>query len=241
MRTCLFEFDCSGLRGLGVRPRSVSGEKTVTWFSGYRYYGGFEYQRGQKAATSASSTCWISGMPSSASLRRKCQTTGRSRRSRRRQSARAPMPRLQTRFATQALTSVQQQTVRPIAARHSPGAPTRRRKTRERLSLLQRQAGDQRDSPATAARARGAARTSGAARCRICRASSILMKASVAWRFSRYCLVVHCGRRRAARGAQVQANTDIGQVQNVCCVEYGDTGSVIAITFEDPGQLHRAA
>ena len=43
--TVLFEFDCSGLRSLGVRPRSVSGEKTVTWFSGYRYYGGFEYQR----------------------------------------------------------------------------------------------------------------------------------------------------------------------------------------------------
>ena len=43
--TILFEFDCSGLRSLGVKPLSVSGEKTVTWFAGNRYYGGFEYQR----------------------------------------------------------------------------------------------------------------------------------------------------------------------------------------------------
>lgn len=43
--TVLFEFDCSGLRSLGVQPRSVRGEDTMTWFSGYRYYGGFEYPR----------------------------------------------------------------------------------------------------------------------------------------------------------------------------------------------------
>ncbi len=41
----LFYFDCGGLRSLGVMPQSVSGEKPVTWFRGYRYYGGFEYQR----------------------------------------------------------------------------------------------------------------------------------------------------------------------------------------------------
>ncbi|MBR6738770.1 MAG: SpoIID/LytB domain-containing protein [Oscillospiraceae bacterium] len=43
--TVLFEFDCSGLRSLGIQPLSVQGEKTQTWFNGYRYYGGFEYQR----------------------------------------------------------------------------------------------------------------------------------------------------------------------------------------------------
>lgn len=43
--TVLFEFDCSGLRSLGIQPLSVEGEKTQTWFNGYRYYGGFEYQR----------------------------------------------------------------------------------------------------------------------------------------------------------------------------------------------------
>ena len=42
--TVLFEFDRSGLDSLGIRPIEA-GEKTVTWFRGYRYYGGFEYQR----------------------------------------------------------------------------------------------------------------------------------------------------------------------------------------------------
>ena len=41
----LFYLDCSGLRSLAVMPRSISGEKPVTWFRGYRYYGAFEYQR----------------------------------------------------------------------------------------------------------------------------------------------------------------------------------------------------
>lgn len=42
--TVLFEFDCGGLRSLGIKPVET-GEKSVTWFRGYRYYGGFEYQR----------------------------------------------------------------------------------------------------------------------------------------------------------------------------------------------------
>lgn len=42
--TILFEFDQSGLYSLGIRP-AEAGQKTVTWFRGYRYYGGFEYQR----------------------------------------------------------------------------------------------------------------------------------------------------------------------------------------------------
>ncbi len=41
----LFYFDCGGLRSLAIMPRSVAGEKPVTWFRGYRYYGSFEYQR----------------------------------------------------------------------------------------------------------------------------------------------------------------------------------------------------
>ena len=43
--TVLFEFDCGGLRSLAVQPRSLAGEKTITWSGGYRYYGGFEFQR----------------------------------------------------------------------------------------------------------------------------------------------------------------------------------------------------
>ena len=42
--TVLFAFDCKGLYSLGIQPIE-DGEKTVTWFRGARYYGGFEYQR----------------------------------------------------------------------------------------------------------------------------------------------------------------------------------------------------
>jgi len=41
----LFEFDYGGTYGLGVMPRSVSGENCETWFKGYRYSGGFQYSR----------------------------------------------------------------------------------------------------------------------------------------------------------------------------------------------------
>ncbi|MDR2606601.1 MAG: SpoIID/LytB domain-containing protein [Oscillospiraceae bacterium] len=40
----LFEFDVSGT-GLGVMPRGYFGEKALTWFKGYKYFGGFEYLR----------------------------------------------------------------------------------------------------------------------------------------------------------------------------------------------------
>ena len=40
----LFEFDCQGVRSLGVLPNGGT-KKAVTWFKGYKYYGGFEYNR----------------------------------------------------------------------------------------------------------------------------------------------------------------------------------------------------
>ena len=43
-KTVLFEFDCQGLRSLGVLPNGGE-KKAVTWFKGYKYYGGFEYNR----------------------------------------------------------------------------------------------------------------------------------------------------------------------------------------------------
>lgn len=43
--TPLFSFDGGGSVFLGIRPIETT-EKTVTWFRGYRYYGGFEYRRG---------------------------------------------------------------------------------------------------------------------------------------------------------------------------------------------------
>ena len=39
----LFEFDCSGAKSLGVLP--VGADKTLTWFKGNTWYGGFEYRR----------------------------------------------------------------------------------------------------------------------------------------------------------------------------------------------------
>lgn len=40
----LFEFDCSGAKSLGILPNGGA-EGTLTWFKGYRWYGGFEYRR----------------------------------------------------------------------------------------------------------------------------------------------------------------------------------------------------
>ena len=41
----LFQFDCGERRSLAVMPTAEEGEKATTWFKGYRYYGGFQYQR----------------------------------------------------------------------------------------------------------------------------------------------------------------------------------------------------
>ncbi len=41
--TILFEFDCSGAKSLGIQPTGA--EQTLTWFKGYKWYGGFEYRR----------------------------------------------------------------------------------------------------------------------------------------------------------------------------------------------------
>jgi stage II sporulation protein D len=42
--TVLFEFDCQGAQSLGVLPNG-QGSGAVTWFKGYKYFGGFEYAR----------------------------------------------------------------------------------------------------------------------------------------------------------------------------------------------------
>lgn len=42
--TILFEFDCSGAKSLGILPDGGRGEP-LTWFKGYKWYGGFEYRR----------------------------------------------------------------------------------------------------------------------------------------------------------------------------------------------------
>lgn len=40
----LFEFDCSGAKSLGILPNGGAAD-TLTWFKGYKWYGGFEYRR----------------------------------------------------------------------------------------------------------------------------------------------------------------------------------------------------
>ena len=40
----LFAFDCSGAKSLGILPDGGR-EGALTWFKGYRWYGGFEYRR----------------------------------------------------------------------------------------------------------------------------------------------------------------------------------------------------
>lgn len=40
----LFEFDCSGAKSLGILPNDGAAG-TLTWFKGYKWYGGFEYRR----------------------------------------------------------------------------------------------------------------------------------------------------------------------------------------------------
>ena len=41
----LFEYDDGGHTYLAIEPRPTGSEKPQTWFKGYRYYGGFEYDR----------------------------------------------------------------------------------------------------------------------------------------------------------------------------------------------------
>ncbi|MDR0858116.1 MAG: SpoIID/LytB domain-containing protein [Oscillospiraceae bacterium] len=42
----LFEFDCGTSFSLGVMPKpEFEGQKPLTWFKGYKYYGGFQYTR----------------------------------------------------------------------------------------------------------------------------------------------------------------------------------------------------
>ena len=57
-------------------------------------------------------------------------------------------------------------------------------------------------------------------------------EASVAWRFSRYYWSFTATGDELREVLKSEANTDIGQVQNVYVSEYSDMGNVIAITYE---------
>ena len=231
--TVLFEFDCSGLRSLGVRPRSVSGEKTVTWFSGYRYYGGFEYQRTTGGYISVINVLDIEDYV-------KCVIAAE----------------MSNDWPLEALKA------QTVCARTYAAAQTRHRGAGfDVCSTVDCQAykgaalSNER-SDAAAEETRGVylyyngelvtnavyySCNGGASEsCKNVWGSEVPYlqgkldpyEASVAWRFSRYYWSFTATGDELREVLKSEANTDIGQVQNVSVSEYSDTGNVIAITFE---------
>ena len=231
--TVLFEFDCSGLRSLGVRPRSVSGEKTVTWFSGYRYYGGFEYQRTTGGYISVINVLDIEDYV-------KCVIAAE----------------MSNDWPLEALKA------QTVCARTYAAAQTRHRSAGfDVCSTVDCQAykgaalSNER-SDAAAEETRGVylyyngelvtnavyySCNGGASEsCKNVWGSEVPYlqgkldpyEASVAWRFSRYYWSFTATGDELREVLKSEANTDIGQVQNVYVSEYSDTGNVIAITYE---------
>ena len=231
--TVLFEFDCSGLRSLGVRPRSVSGEKTVTWFSGYRYYGGFEYQRTTGGYISVINVLDIEDYV-------KCVIAAE----------------MSNDWPLEALKA------QTVCARTYAASQTRHRSAGfDVCSTVDCQAykgaalSNER-SDAAAEETRGVylyyngelvtnavyySCNGGASEsCKNVWGSEVPYlqgkldpyEASVAWRFSRYYWSFTATGDELREVLKSEANTDIGQVQNVYVSEYSDTGNVIAITYE---------
>ena len=231
--TVLFEFDCSGLRSLGVRPRSVSGEKTVTWFSGYRYYGGFEYQRTTGGYISVINVLDIEDYV-------KCVIAAE----------------MSNDWPLEALKA------QTVCARTYAAAQTRHRSAGfDVCSTVDCQAykgaalSNER-SDAAAEETRGVylyyngelvtnavyySCNGGASEsCKNVWGSEVPYlqgkldpyEASVAWRFSRYYWSFTATGDELREVLKSEANTDIGQVQNVYVSEYSDTGNVIAVTYE---------
>ena len=231
--TVLFEFDCSGLRSLGVRPRSVSGEKTVTWFSGYRYYGGFEYQRTTGGYISVINVLDIEDYV-------KCVIAAE----------------MSNDWPLEALKA------QTVCARTYAAAQTRHRSAGfDVCSTVDCQAykgaalSNER-SDAAAEETRGVylyyngelvtnavyySCNGGASEsCKNVWGSEVPYlqgkldpyETSVAWRFSRYYWSFTATGDELREVLKSEANTDIGQVQNVYVSEYSDTGNVIAVTYE---------
>ena len=231
--TVLFEFDCSGLRSLGVRPRSVSGEKTVTWFSGYRYYGGFEYQRTTGGYISVINVLDIEDYV-------KCVIAAE----------------MSNDWPLEALKA------QTVCARTYAAAQTRHRSagfdvcSTTDCQAYRGAALSNERSDAAAEETRGVylyyngelvtnavyySCNGGASEsCKNVWGSEVPYlqgkldpyEASVAWRFSRYYWSFTATGDELREVLKSEANTDIGQVQNVYVSEYSDTGNVIAVTYE---------
>jgi len=231
--TVLFEFDCSGLHSLGVQPRSVEGEKTVTWFSGYRYYGGFEYQRTTGGYISVINVVEMEDYV-------KCVIAAE----------------MSNDWPLEALKA------QTVCARTYAAAQTRHRSAGfDVCSTVDCQAytGMARcseRSDAAAEETRGICIYYGGApvtnavyyscnggaseSCKNVWGSDVPYligkldpyEESVAWRFSRYYWSFTATGDELRAILKSEANTDIGQVRNVYVSEYSDTGNVIALTFE---------
>ena len=231
--TILFEFDCSGLRSLGIRPRSVSGERTMTWFSGYRYYGGFEYQRTTGGYISVINVLDIEDYV-------KCVIAAE----------------MSNDWPLEALKA------QTVCARTYAAAQTRHRSAGfDVCSTVDCQAyrgaalSNER-SDAAAEETRGVyiyyngslitnavyySCNGGASEsCKNVWGTEVPYlqgkldpyEASVAWRFSKYYWSFTATGDELREILRSEAGTDIGQVQNVYVSEYSDTGNVVALTFE---------
>lgn len=231
--TVLFEFDCSGLRSLGVRPRSVSGEKTVTWFSGYRYYGGFEYQRTTGGYISVINVldiedyvkCVIAAEMSNdwpleaLKAQTVCARTYAASQTRHRSAG----------FDVCSTTDCQAYRGAALSNERSDAAA-------EETRGVYLYYNGELVTNAVYYSCNGGASES----CKNVWGSEVPYlqgkldpyEASVAWRFSRYYWSFTATGDELREVLKSEANTDIGQVQNVYVSEYSDTGNVIAITYE---------
>lgn len=231
--TVLFEFDCSGLHSLGVRPRSVAGEKTVTWFSGYRYYGGFEYQRTTGGYISVINVVDMEDYV-------KCVIAAE----------------MSNDWPTEALKA------QTVCARTYAAAQTRHRSAGFDVCATvdcQAYSGMARcseRSDAAAEETRGiciyyngvpvtnavyySCNGGASESCKNVWGSDVPYlvgkldpyEESVSWRFSRYYWSFTATGDELRAILKSEANTDVGQVRNVYVSEYSDTGNVIALTFE---------
>ena len=231
--TVLFEFDCSGLHSLGIQPRSVSGEKPVTWFSGYRYYGGFEYQRTTGGYISVINVVDMEDYV-------KCVIAAEM-------SNDWPLEALKAQTVcarTYAATQTRHRSAGfDVCATVDCQAYTGMARCNERSDAAAEETrgvciyyGGELVTNAVYYSCNGGASES----CKNVWGSDVPYlqgkldpyEESVAWRFARYYWSFTATSDELRAILKSEANTDIGQVQNVYVSEYSDTGNVIALTFE---------
>lgn len=231
--TVLFEFDCSGLYSLGVQPRSVSGEKPVTWFSGYRYYGGFEYQRTTGGYISVINVVDVEDYV-------KCVIAAEM-------SNDWPLEALKAQTVcarTYALTQTRHRSAGfDVCATVDCQAYTGTSRCNERSDAAADETSgvciyydDALVTNAVYYSCNGGASES----CKNVWGSDVPYlqgkldpyEESVAWRFAKYYWSFTATGDELRNVLKSEANTDIGRVTNVFVSQYSDTGNVIALTFE---------